>query len=121
MGRRRQAKRARKQLRPHQRSAGRGPLRLYRLVPVRMNLRSMLSPVRRIEGRVYAKSSQGSPVFGNLFLVLIALRAARQAAKRKPEVLAIDRLEPGQGLRVITAKPPRRGLSTRQRQRGVSA
>ena len=48
----------------------------------------------------------GSEGFANLFLALTLARTFSRAVKRKPEVLAIDRLRPGQSVFVRTAAPP---------------
>jgi hypothetical protein len=98
-----------------------GPLSFYRLVPARLGPRALMSPMRQLESRAFARAAGGNPIFSNLFLTVAGLRALRRSFKRKPEVLILDKLEPGQGLRVRTAKPPKRGMGPRDRQRGLPA
>ena len=98
-----------------------GALVLYRLVPTRLKLSSLVSPMRRVEGAVFTRSTGGSRLFGNAFLFLIGVRALRDATKRKPEVLVVEKLAPGQSIAVRTAAVPGKGLNAKQRQQGLPA
>ena len=66
---------------------GKGPLQLYRLVPARLGVRGLISPMRQIESRAFARGASGSQLFGNVFLFMIGARAAKKAMKRKPQTL----------------------------------
>ena len=85
---------------------GKGPLQLYRLVPARLGVRGLISPMRQIESRAFARGASGSQLFGNLFLFMIGARAAKKAMTRKPQTLTTEKLAPGEGLRIRTAKTP---------------
>jgi len=98
---------------------GKGPLQLYRLVPARVGVRAMFSPMRQIESRAFARGASGSQLFGNMFLFLIGARAAKKAMKRKPQTLTTEKLGPGQGLSIRTAKTPKKGISSAERQQGL--
>ena len=98
---------------------GKGPLQLYRLVPARLGVRGLISPMRQIESRAFARGASGSQLFGNLFLFTIGVRAAKKAMKRKPQTLTTEKLAPGEGLRIRTAKTPKRGMSPAERQQGL--
>jgi hypothetical protein len=98
---------------------GKGPLQLYRLVPARVGVRAMFSPMRQIESRAFARGASGSQLFGNLFLFVIGARAAKKAMKRKPHTLTTEKLAPGQGLSIRTANTPKRGMSPSERQQGL--
>jgi hypothetical protein len=111
----------RKQTQPWKGRPSNSALVLYRLVPTRLKWRAYISPVRRIESSIFARSTGGSRLFGNAFLVLIGFRALRDATKRKPEVLTVDKLAPGQSIAVRTAPVPGKGLSPKQRQQGLPA
>ncbi len=62
--------------------------------------RMRLSPTRIIEGAAWTR---GGP-WTNLIFVLFAARAVKRGMKRKPEVLVVDKLKPGQGLSIATAR-----------------
>jgi hypothetical protein len=101
---------------PQRKRAG---LQLYRAIPRRLGFREMISPVRQIESRAFARGAGGSKLFGDLFLLVITARAARRAIKRRPQTLAFDKLAPGESISVRTAKPPKGGMTTAQRQQGL--
>jgi hypothetical protein len=62
-------------------------------------LRARLSPVRVVEGAAWTK---GGPWSGLIVLLFLG-RAAKRNIKRRPERLALDKLEPGQGIIITTA------------------
>ena len=69
--------------------------------------RTRLSPTRVVEGAAWTKRGNWT----NLIYVLFIARAAKKGLKRKPEILAMDKLKPGQGIIVTTAA--RRGMGKR--------
>ena len=75
--------------------------------------------MRQIESRAFARGASGSQLFGNVFLFTIGARAAKKAMKRKPQTLTTEKLAPGEGLRIRTAKTPKRGISPAERQQGL--
>lgn len=62
--------------------------------------RARLSPTRLIEGAAWTKGGNWT----NLIYVLFIARAAKKGMKRQPEVLALDKLKPGQGITIRTAR-----------------
>ena len=70
-------------------------------------LRARLSPVRVLEGAAWTR---GGP-WTSLIFVLFGARFLRKAMRRKVEVLALDKLQPGEGIMITTAvrRTSRRG------------
>ena len=62
-------------------------------------LRYRLSPFRVLETAVWTR---GGP-WSNLIVVLLGARLLRTAMRRKAEVLALDKLAPGQSITITTA------------------
>jgi hypothetical protein len=58
-----------------------------------------MSPVRVIESAAWTKRGPWT----SMIVVLFAARFLRRKAKRPAQVLAIDKLEPGQGIIITTA------------------
>lgn len=69
--------------------------------------RMRLSPARVLEGAAWTR---GGP-WTNLIYVLFIARAVKRSVKRQPEILAMDKLKPGQGISISTA--PRRAMGKR--------
>jgi hypothetical protein len=65
-------------------------------------LRARLSPRRVVETAAWTRGGSWT----SLIFLLVGARMARKAVRRKPEVLAVDKLAPGQSITIITA--PRR-------------
>ena len=66
-----------------------------------------LSPTRVIEGAAWTRGGSWT----NLIYVLFIARAVKKGLKRQPEILAMDKLKPGQGISITTAA--RRDLGKR--------
>jgi len=64
--------------------------------------RMRLSPMRVLEGAAWTKGGNWT----NIIFVLFFARAAKRALKRPTEILAMDKLKPGEGIMITTA--PRR-------------
>ena len=71
-------------------------------------LRARLSPVRVIESAAWTRGGSWT----SLIVVLFGARAMKKALRRKSEMLALDKLRPGEGIMITTA--PRRGVAKRR-------
>lgn len=66
-------------------------------------LRARLNPFRALESAAWTRGG----LWTTLIAAFVGARALRRLVPRKPEVLAIDKLRPGQSI-VITTAPRRR-------------
>jgi hypothetical protein len=69
--------------------------------------RLRLSPARVMESAAWTR---GGP-WTNLIFVIFAARAIKRGMKRKPQVLALDKLRPGESITIVTSA---RGMGTRR-------
>ncbi|HEY8093534.1 MAG TPA: hypothetical protein VID93_07110 [Acidimicrobiales bacterium] len=68
---------------------------------------SVYSPSAEVQRRMYRRSRQNS-VWAGMAGTFLMLRVIWRAVGRRPEVVATDRLKPGQSLSITAIAPPTR-------------
>jgi hypothetical protein len=68
---------------------------------------SMYSPSAELQRRMYRRSRQ-QPMWAGMAGAFLVLRVVLRAVSRRPEVVATDRLKPGQSVTITAIAPPTR-------------
>ncbi len=68
-----------------------------------MTVRHFVSPVGRLQTWLFGRGVAGNRWSRDAFFAVITIRALRDMARRRPQTLALDKLAPGEGIRVTTA------------------
>jgi hypothetical protein len=81
---------------------------------------SLYSPTAWIRRRLYSRS-RSSRAFAGLAGMLFVMRFLRQAGRRDVEVVALDKLAPGESMIIRTIEPPARRQRRAARRRGAES